>query len=49
MYSYKIHNKTSGQVLGIYQGNTEDEAIQAMMDDARCTDPPSDDLIAIQQ
>jgi len=46
MTTYNIYNATSGQDLGEYDGETEDEAIRAMLADAGCTDEPSDDIVA---
>lgn len=46
MKAYQITNTTSGAGLGVYFGESEGEAIQAMLDDSGCVDPPSPDLDA---
>ena len=47
MNAYEIYNTASSESLGIYHGNTEEEAIRAMMKDAGCDDEPGDDLKAV--
>ena len=44
--AFRIQNTTSGADLGVYEGETADEAIRAMLADAGCKDEPSDDLVA---
>jgi hypothetical protein len=46
MNSFRIENTVSGLDMGIYEGETEDSAIQAMLNDANASDDPSDDLVA---
>ena len=48
MKTYQISNSTSGQILGTYKGETPAAALQAMLDDAGCTDPPAADLVATE-
>jgi len=43
---YLIEQTTSGQVLGIYEAEDADQAIQAMLDDAGCDDAPDPGLVA---
>lgn len=45
MKTYKIRNIKSGETLGNYKANSPAEAIQAMLADAGCTDPPDPDLV----
>ena len=44
--AFRITNTTSGADLGIYCGETSDDAIAAMLADARCSDAPSSDIVA---
>jgi hypothetical protein len=46
MTTYRIHNTASGLDLGIWEAASADEAIRAMLADARCDDEPSLDLVA---
>lgn len=45
---YLIYNERSGVELGTYEGDSPEDAIQAMLDDAGCDDEPSADLRAIE-
>ena len=44
--AFRITNTTSGADLGIYCGETSDDAIAAMLADARCSDAPGSDIVA---
>lgn len=46
MTTFEIVNTRSGVSLGMYPGVTEEEAIQAMLDDAQCGDLADLDLVA---
>jgi len=44
--AYEIENIASGQRLAVYEAETEDEAIKAMLADAGCDDEPDPNLRA---
>jgi hypothetical protein len=46
MTTYTVRNTKSGLDLGTFDAATPEEAIQAMLDDAGCTDEPSSSLVA---
>lgn len=49
MKMFRIENVVLGVVLGVYEGITEEDAIQEMLDDAGCVDLPSSDLSAFEE
>lgn len=48
MNTYRIENTFSGQVFGDYEGETPEQAVQAMLDDAGYDGPASPDIEAVR-
>jgi hypothetical protein len=44
---YEVIQRTSGQSLGIYEAESKDKAIWAMLDDAGDAGPPDEGLYAV--
>jgi hypothetical protein len=48
MNSYEVINVRSGHSFGVYQANSAQDAIKAMLDDAGASDQePDEDVIAV--